>query len=340
MFAIHKAKAGKGLEATTVESQTPKAHEVRIKVTHAGVCGTDMHIYQWDDWSQSRIKPPLVLGHEFVGEIVELGSDVKGYEIGQRVSAEGHIVCGVCPLCRTGRSHLCQDTVIIGVDRRGAFCEELIMPATNLWPVNAKISDAHAAIFDPLGNAMHTVMSFPPAGEHVLISGAGAIGLAAVAMAKANGARKVTVVEPNESKRKVAEKLGADVCLDPFSQDVVAETKADKPTLLLEMSGNEKALETGLTALLEGSNVALLGIPPRAINLKLAELVIFKGLTLRGIVGRKMYETWYQVDHFVQNNPEAVDELVTHILPAQDFQKAFDLLEAGEAIKIVLQFAE
>ena len=340
MFAIQKAKAGKGLEATTIESQKPKDNEVRIKVTHAGVCGTDMHIYQWDDWSQKRVKPPLILGHEFVGEIVELGADVYGYQVGQRVSAEGHIVCGVCTLCKTGRAHLCKDTVIIGVDRQGAFCNEINMPAPNLWPVSSKISDAHAAIFDPLGNAMHTVMAFPPSGEHVMISGAGAIGLAAVAMAKANGARKVTVVEPSEHKRQVAQKLGADVTIDPFNTDVVATVADDKPTILLEMSGNEKALETGLKSLLEGGKVALLGIPPKAVTINLAELVIFKGLTLQGIVGRKMYETWYQVDHFLQNHPEAVDELVTHILPAQDFQKAFDLLEAGEAIKIVLQFAE
>lgn len=340
MFAIHKPHAGKGLQATTATVAKPKAHEVRIKVTHAGVCGTDMHIYQWDAWAQNRIKPPLVLGHEFVGEIIELGADVQGYAVGQRVSAEGHIVCGVCVLCKTGQAHLCQETEIIGVDRQGAFCEELIMPATNLWPVSPKISDAHAAIFDPLGNAMHTVMAFSPAGEHVLITGAGAIGLAAVAMAKANGARKVTVVEPNAHKRHVAETLGADVTLNPFDDDVLAATRHDRPTILLEMSGNEKALETGLKALLEGGRAALLGIPPKAITLNLAELVIFKGLTLKGIVGRKMYETWYQVDHFLQNHPAAVDALVTHILPAQDFQQAFDLLEAGDAIKIVLKFTD
>jgi len=340
MFAIQKPKAGKGVTATAAAMGQPKAHEVRIKVTYAGVCGTDMHIYQWDTWAQNRIKPPLILGHEFVGEIIELGAEVQGYQIGQRVSAEGHIVCGVCVLCKTGQAHLCQQTQIIGVDRQGAFCQEIIMPASNLWPVSANISDAHAAIFDPLGNAMHTVMAFSPAGEHVLITGAGAIGLAAVAMAKANGARKVTVVEPNDHKRKVAEQLGADVTLNPFKDDVVAQTAADRPTRLLEMSGNEKALETGLKALLEGGKVALLGIPPKEITLNLAELVIFKGLTLQGVVGRKMFETWYQVDHFVQNNPAAVDALVTHILPATDYQKAFDLLEAGEAIKIVLKFTD
>ncbi len=338
MFAIAKPEPAKGLVATDVSQVTVRTDEVRIGVTHAGICGTDMHIYQWDDWAKGRIKPPLVIGHEFVGEIIEVGSSVTEYSIGQRVSAECHIVCGVCTLCRTGRAHLCDNTNIVGVDRQGAFCEELVIPARNLWPINSKIADSHAAIFDPLGNAMHTVTTHPVAGQNVLISGAGAIGLAAVAMAKANGALTVTVVEPNAYKREIADTLGADLTLDPTKDDVVAAVKSHIPTVLLEMSGNEQALITGLNALEKGGKAALLGIPSKPVSLDLAELVIFKGLTLSGVIGRKMFETWYQVDNFVCHNPDAIDHIVTHTLPATEFQEAFNFLEQGKAIKAVLSF--
>lgn len=333
MFAICKTEAKPGLEAREVDAPTMGAEDVRIKVSHAGVCGTDLHIYRWDDWAQSRVKPPLVLGHEFVGEIVELGRNVTGFEKGQLVSAECHVVCGVCSLCKSCRAHLCEKTEIIGVDRRGAFCEEAVMPAANLWPVSRGIAPQSAAIFDPLGNAMHTVKTFPVNGKHVLITGAGAIGLAAIAMAKHDGASRITVVEPNPEKQQLAKELGADEILNP-GEDI----SGAQPHVLLEMSGNEKAIAFGLRALAMGGQAAMLGLPAAPIQLDLSELVIFKGLSLQGVIGRRMFETWQQVDSFVKANPKVPERLISHIISAENFSEAFELLDAGKAIKTVLNF--
>ncbi|MBI1364184.1 MAG: L-threonine 3-dehydrogenase [Proteobacteria bacterium] len=344
MFAIVKNRPEKGLwaEDRLNAQKTLGPNDVRIKVSHAGVCGTDFHIYKWDDWAQGRVKVPTVLGHEFVGNIVEMGSAVSGYTVGERVSAECHITCGVCRFCRTGQGHLCVDTQIIGVDRDGAFTNEVVMPASNLWKIHPDIPDAHAAIFDPLGNAMHTVSAFNLAGKTVMITGAGAIGLMAVAMSKARGAAKVIVLEPQEAKRRMAEALGADMTLDPTqsgaNDKIKAFTNAAMPDVLLEMSGNEKAIQQGMTLLAMGGEVAMLGIPPKAITLDVASTIIFKGLTVKGIIGRKMFETWYQVDTFVRTNPDAVDKIITHVLPAERFAEAFTLMEEGKAGKVVLKF--
>jgi threonine 3-dehydrogenase len=343
MFAIVKNRAEKGLWA---EERTPQTklgpNDVRIRVSHAGVCGTDFHIYKWDDWAKGRVKVPTVLGHEFVGNIIELGSAVSGYAVGDRVSAECHITCGVCRFCRTGQGHLCVDTQIIGVDRDGAFTNELIMPAANLWKIHPDIPDRHAAIFDPLGNAMHTVSAFNLAGKTVIITGAGAIGLMAVAMSKAHGAAKVIVLEPQDGKRRMATDLGADLTLDPTQsgtrEKVSAFTGGAMPDVLLEMSGNEKGIQQGLDLLAMGGEVAMLGIPPKPITLDLAATVIFKGLTVKGIIGRKMFETWYQVDTFARTHPQVIDKIITHILPAARFAEAFTLMEEGKAGKVVLQF--
>ena len=341
MFAIAKTAAAKGLSDTeTQPNPTLAPHEVRVDVSHAGICGTDMHIYQWDAWASGRVKVPTVLGHEFVGRIVELGTQVTGFKIGQRVSAECHVVCGVCRWCRTGRGHLCPDTQILGVDRNGAFADEVAVPASNLWPVPDEIPDHHAAIFDPLGNAMHTVMAFPIAGRDVVISGAGPIGLMAVAMARANGAGRIVVLEPNEAKRKLAIELGATHALEPTSDiiEVLKTSLPHMPDLVLEMSGHPKALATALDLLPPGGQMALLGIPAQAVSIDLAKTVIFKGLTLHGIIGRKMYETWYQVEQFLRLHPEKVEKIISHVLPAHAYAKAFTLMEQGQANKIVLDF--
>jgi len=343
MFALAKTAAAPGLTAVDVPRPKLRSTDVRIKVTHAGICGTDMHIYNWDTWAQHRIKVPTVTGHEFVGRITELGSEVHGFEEGQRVSAECHVVCGLCRSCRTGQGHLCEQTSIIGVDRDGAFAEEVVVPASNLWPLKLdSIADRHAAIYDPLGNAMHTVMAFNIASKDVLITGAGAIGLMATAMAKANGAYRVIVVEPNPMKRKLALKMGADLAIDPVEGDlqeqITALTVDYQPDVLLEMSGHPKALIDGMRVLANGGKVALLGIPSAEVQLDLAELVIFKGLTLQGIIGRKMFETWYQVEAFVRTHPQMVDAIITHTMPAADFDQAFTLLRDGKAGKIVLEF--
>lgn len=338
MFAICKTEAGKGLESKDVPAPKMGAGDVRIKVLYAGVCGTDMHIYRWDDWAQNRIKPPLILGHEFVGKIIDMGKHVTGYEKGQLVSAECHIVCGVCTLCRTDRRHLCEKTEIIGVDRRGAFCEEVVVPAENLWSVSKGIAPQSAAIFDPLGNAMHTVKTFPVGGKSVLITGAGAIGLAAVAMARYDGAKHITVVEPNAEKQKLAKELGADEVLSP-DDNLQKATESHKPEVLLEMSGNQNAITAGLQTLGMGGQAAMLGLPSAPISLDLSELVIFKGLTLRGVVGRRMFETWAQVDGFVKENPNVPEKLISHIISARNFEDAFETLESGKAMKMVLDFS-
>lgn len=333
MFAICKTEAKPGLEARDVDAPTMGAEDVRVKVSHAGVCGTDLHIYRWDHWAKNRVKPPLILGHEFVGRVVEVGKNVSEVEKGQLVSAECHIVCGTCNLCTSGMAHLCEKTEIIGVDRRGAFCEEAVMPAANIWPVSKGIAPQSAAIFDPLGNAMHTVKTFPVKDKHVLITGAGTIGLAAVAMAKYEGAKRITVVEPSPEKQATAKELGADAVLQPG-----VEIEGPCPDVLLEMSGNEKAIAFGLRALAMGGQAAMLGLPSGPISLDLSELVIFKGLTLHGVIGRRMFETWAQVDGFVKNNPHVPERLISHIITAENFQEAFEILDAGKAIKTVLDF--
>ena len=337
MFAICKTKAAPGLEAQNVEAPSMGANEVRIKVAYAGVCGTDMHIYSWDKWAQNRIVPPLVLGHEFSGYVQEVGRDVSGVEVGQLVSAECHIVCGVCGLCTSGQAHLCKKTEIIGVDRRGAFCEEVVVPANNIWPVSKGIAPQSAAIFDPLGNAMHTVKTYDVKGKNVVITGAGAIGLAAVAMAKHEGAKRIVVVEPNTEKYALAQAFGADEVLHP-KENLVEATAKHEPDILLEMSGHEQALTQGLKALAMGGKAALLGIPSAPVTLDIAELVVFKGLTLKGVIGRRMFQTWAQVDAFVQKNPHVPERLTTHIFAAPQFQEGFDTLQAGKAIKTVLSF--
>ena len=345
MFAIVKNQPEKGLwseDRNVIQKLGP--NDVRVKVSHAGICGTDMHIYNWDDWAQGRVKVPTVLGHEFVGTIVETGMEVKHLEKGQRVSAECHVTCGVCKFCRTGQGHICSDTSIIGVDRDGAFAEEVVVPAGNIWPVHADIPSHHAAVFDPTGNAMHTVMATPVAGAHVLISGAGAIGLFATAIAKTFGARTITVLEPQQFKRDLAMELGADLALNPledgFENEIKTLTDGIGPDVLLEMSGNEKAIDTGLALMANGGTAAMLGLPASRINFDMADKLIFKGITMKGIVGRKMYETWYQVDAFMRKAPEAMDKVITHVLPMDEFDQGFAMMEQGTCGKVVLSFDE
>lgn len=341
MFAIAKTAPEAGLTAIDQPQVAKLApNDVRIAVKKAGVCGTDLHIYRWDSWAQGRIKPPLILGHEFVGEVIEVGSHVTAVQKGQRVSGECHIVCNQCRPCRTGNAHLCEKTVIIGVDRAGAFAEQLIMPEQNLWPIADEVPDHHAAIFDPMGNAMHTVMQFSLAGKVVLITGVGSIGLMAVAMAKAAGAARVLVLEPQAHKRKLATNLGADAAID--ATDAAAEGQIKEAAgsqgidVLLEMSGNVRALEAGCRVLNMGGQVALLGIPSQPITFDLGNLLVFKGLEWKGIIGRKMFETWYQVDAFARHHPQVIEQIISHQLPARDFQKGFELFDKGQSVKVVL----
>lgn len=338
MFAIAKTSAAPGLNIISAEAPlSPQAHEVQIAVTHAGVCGTDYHIYSWDGWAQGRVKPPLILGHEFVGEVVAVGSGVTHVTKGQRVSAECHVVCSVCSFCRTGRGHLCAQTSIIGVDQHGAFAERVNVPASNIWPVHNDIPDHHAAIFDPLGNAMHTVMEVPVATKHVVILGAGPIGLMAIAMCKAFGAARVTVLEPQAAKRRLAEDLDADEVLNPLEMDVQS-LKQLQPEIVLEFSGNAKAIQGGLAMLQNGGDMVMLGIPPEPVTLDIANEVVFRGLKLHGIIGRKMFETWQQSDAFMRNHPYVLERIITDRVRAQDFERALTMMKEGTGAKAVLEF--
>jgi len=341
MKALVKDKPQKGIILNDVPIPEMKDDEVLIRITSAGICGTDVHIYDWDEWSRNRIKPPLIIGHEFVGEITALGKLVSHLHIGQRVSAEGHITCGRCALCRTGQAHICRDVEIIGVDRDGCFAEYMAMNAGNLWPVHDAIPDSIAALFDPVGNAMHTVMAEPVAGKSLLVTGAGAIGLFAVAIARKAGASSIMVIEPNKFKRELALKVGADKVFDPsdttIDEAVDNETEGMGAHILLEMSGHPQAINRGFGLLRNGGCACLLGIPPGKVTLNWARDIIFKGITIRAINGRRMFDTWFQTQDFLIKNQKAVKQLITHQLPFEKFQHGFDLLHEGKAVKVVLE---
>jgi len=341
MRAVKKLCEGRGVSVAASAMPEPDPGQVLIKVKTAGICGTDLHIYKWDEWSQKRVKPPLTIGHEFVGEICELGSGVNGLKAGQRVSAEGHITCGHCRYCKNGQGHICQDVRIIGVDRDGCFAEYICMPQENVWPVHESIPDRYAAVFDPLGNAMHTVMAQPVSMKTVLITGAGSIGLFAIPIAKENGASKVIVVEPSNLKKEIALKVGADEVLDPGDCDIREKildmTEGRGPDVLLEMSGNVSSIRLGLDLLCNGGTVSLLGIPPKEIPINLAEQVIFKGITIHGITGRRMYETWFQCESFLKRSGKLIDPIITHTVALEDIEKGFLLMEQNQAVKVLVE---
>ncbi|MBV8116909.1 MAG: L-threonine 3-dehydrogenase [Candidatus Eremiobacteraeota bacterium] len=316
--------------------------DVLIRVEKAGVCGTDHHIYSWDSWAQARIKPPLVVGHEFMGTVAAVGDAVRSVRVGERVSAEGHIADLTCLLCRTGQAHICERVKIIGVDRDGAFAEYVAIPEYNVWRLDPQTPDISAAVFDPLGNAVHTVMAAGVSTKSVVITGVGSIGLMAVGVARAAGALAVYAVDVNPARLELAQKLGADAVF-LSTQGRVAEqirelTNGDGADVLLEMSGSASALDLGLQALRNGGTAALLGIPSNPITLDLADRVIFKGVTLLGINGRRMFETWYQMEALVKSGRVDPRAVITHVLPYDAFDRAFELMANGEAVKVVLDF--
>ena len=294
MPAIRKLQNAPGLDYCG-EIPLPRlgARDVMIAVTHAGICGTDRHIYDWDNWSQSRVKIGITTGHEFVGRVVRIGEAVNRTELGTRVSAEGHVGCGVCEMCRTGNGHICGDVEIIGIDRDGCFASYVVVPEENVWPVHPDIPDKIAAVFDPLGNAVHTVMAAGVSGKSVLITGVGIIGLMAVTVAKAAGAGKIFVTDMNPKRLKLAKQLGATegfLATDPWTQQVLELTHGHGPHAMLEMSGNPHAIRDGFSVLRNGGTAALLGIPADDITLDLSKLVIFKGATVLGINGQRIVE--------------------------------------------------
>jgi threonine 3-dehydrogenase len=311
--------------------------EVLIAVTHAGICGTDRHIYEWDAWSKSRVAVGITTGHEFVGHVVQLGSAVTRAQVGQRVSAEGHIGCGVCQPCRTGNGHICERVDILGIDCNGCF-------ATYVWPVHPNIPNHIAAVFDPLGNAVHTVMAAGVSGRSVLITGVGIIGLMAVTVARAAGAGLIIVTDRDERRLKIAKQIGADHAFSAADDTWPAQarqlTHDQGPEVLLEMSGHPKAIRQGFSALRNGGTAALLGLPAEPVALDLPNDIIFKGATVLGINGRRMFETWYQMENLLLSGRLELDPIVTHTIPMRDFERGFQLMRSGEGIKIVLEMPQ
>ena len=344
MFAITKERPERGVwDNEVADAPQPGVGEVRIGVAQAGICGTDYHIYAWDPWSAGRVRPPLTIGHEFVGHVVALGDGVGHLAIGERVSCESHIACGQCGQCRTGRAHVCANTTIIGVDRAGCFAEAITVPAVNVWRVDPDIPDHHAAVFDPVGNAMHTATAIGVTGRDVLIVGAGAIGLFAIAIARAHGARSITVQEPNAYRAELAGEIGADLVLDPSDEDAMARWRGRlgewRPDAVLEMSGHGPALNAALKDARNGADVALLGLAPGPVAINLGEDVIMRGLTLHGVTGRRMFGTWYEVEAFMLRAPELMDKVITHVMPAREYAQGFQLMDQGACGKVVLDFA-
>jgi threonine 3-dehydrogenase len=341
MPALSKTAAAPGFTLGEVPVPRVGPSDVLIAVRKAGICGTDHHIYDWDTWAQRRIKPPLVVGHEFVGTIAALGEAVKGFSVGERVSAEGHISCGVCLLCRTGEAHICEHVKIIGVDTDGAFARYIAMPAVNVWRLDEAIPDDFAAVFDPLGNAVHTVMAAGVSTKSVVITGVGSIGLMAIPVARAAGAASVYAIDINPAKLALAERVGADAVFDARDPNLLDEiarrTGGAGADVLLEMSGSGSAIDLGLHMLRNGGRAALLGIPPDDVKINLAERIIFKGLTVLGINGRKMFETWYQTEALVKSGRVDLRPIITHVLPLEAYAEAFGLMESGAAAKIVLE---
>jgi threonine 3-dehydrogenase len=342
MQAIVKEKRAPGLTVKSVPKPSPGPGEVLIAVRHAGVCGTDLHIADWDPWAQGRINPPIVVGHEFAGEIQGLGEGVTGLRVGQLVTAEGHIVCGHCLQCRTGNSHICKNTRIIGVDRNGAFAEFIVMPTTNVLTLSG-IPTEVGAIMDPMGNAFHTVLTAEIPGSTVFIVGCGPIGCFAVGIARAAGATKVIASDVNPKRLALAEKMGAHVILNAAKEDVVKavihETGGEGADVVCEMSGVPSALHQALAAVRLGGRVQLLGIPKGEVPINFATEIIFKGITLYGVIGRKMYQTWHQMRRFLTGGQFDPRPVITHKFPLANIDDALAAIRSGDAGKVILEIA-
>lgn len=340
MKALVKAHSKPGLWLQDVPLPAVGHNDVLIKIRRTAICGTDLHIYKWDDWAQKTIPVPMVVGHEFVGEIVELGDSVSGYAIGDIVSGEGHLTCGVCRNCRAGRRHLCRKTVGVGVNRSGCFAEYLSIPSVNVYPIPPEISERVASMLDPLGNAVHTALSFDLVGEDVLITGAGPIGMMACAIAKKVGARHVVITDINADRLILASKLGATRAVNvqhETLQDAMDELGMKEGfDVGLEMSGNAQAINTLCEHMNHGGKVALLGLPPTEIPIDLNK-IIFKGLTIKGIYGREMFETWYKMISLLTSGLD-VDAVITHEYPYQEFETAFQEMLEGKTGKVILNW--
>jgi threonine 3-dehydrogenase len=340
MRALVKANAEPGIWMQDAPEPVIGHNDVLVKIRQTAICGTDIHIYNWDDWAQSTIPVPMTVGHEFVGEVVALGGEVQGLEIGQRVSGEGHITCGHCRNCRAGRRHLCRNARGVGVNRPGCFADYLAIPAVNVFPLPDEIPDEIAAFLDPLGNATHTALSFDLVGEDVLITGAGPIGCMAGAIAKHAGARYIVVTDVNDYRLDLAREMGATRTVNVANDSLEAAMDALGMTegfdVGMEMSGNPSALRQLLKSMLHGGHVALLGIPPGDTAIDWND-VIFKGLELKGVYGREMFETWYKMASMLKSGLD-VSPILTHRYPVDQFQQGFDTMRSGQSGKVVLKW--
>jgi threonine 3-dehydrogenase len=340
MHALVKPTAAPGMEMREMPVPEIGATDVLVAVETASVCGTDLHIYHWDAWAQARIKPPYIPGHEFCGTVAAVGELVTNVKVGDFVSAEMHVACGQCLQCRSGQAHVCRFVKILGVDADGAFADYVRIPASNIWKLDPAIPRDFGSLFDPFGNAVHTVLSGAIAGQTVAVTGCGPIGLFSIAVAKACGAARIFAIEPNAQRRELARTLGASVLLDPsdktMEQQLLDATDGNGVDVLLEMSGHPSAIAQGLRLLRMGGRASLLGIPAKPVELDLANALIFKGATVHGINGRKMYETWYQAEALIRDSGIDLSPVITHRLPLAEFDRAMQLLESGEASKILL----
>jgi len=336
MQALVKREAAPGIWMEQVPKPEPGTNEVLIRLEKTAICGTDLHIYNWDEWSQRTIKPGLVIGHEFVGLIEELGHGVDGYQVGDRVSAEGLIVCGHCRNCRAGKRHLCPNTEGIGVNRNGAFAEFVVVPASNLWPIPDKIAPELAAFFDPFGNAAHCALQFDLVGEDVLITGAGPVGIIAAGICRHVGARHVVITDVNDYRLELAAEMGADRIINVTRDSIagtVEELGIEGFDIGLEMSGNPGAFNDLLHHMFHGGKVALLGLLPAGTGVDWDQ-IIFKGLELHGIYGRRMYETWYKMTQMVLTG-FPLHKAMTHHIPIAEFETGFQLMATGQCGKVV-----
>ncbi|MEZ6234440.1 MAG: L-threonine 3-dehydrogenase [Phycisphaerales bacterium] len=346
MRALFKHHAGEGLKYDPNRPKPePGPRDVLIRVRKAGICGTDKHIWEWDDWAAGRIPVGIVTGHEFVGVIERVGSAVSNYRPGQRVSAEGHITAGKDYNSRTGNAHIASDTRIIGIDRDGCFGEYVVVPEENVWPVHPDIPDRVAAVLDPIGNAVHTVMAANVSAKSVLITGVGIIGLMAVTVAKAAGAGRIFATDVNPGRLALAKRLGAVEAFDvrqgdAWVKEVRKATRGEGADVLLEMSGAPSAFDLGFRALRGGATAAILGIPSKPITWNITEHVVFKGATVLGINGRKMFETWYQMEELLLSGRLELEEIITHEFPLEEFAEGFRTMISGEGIKVVLNVGE
>jgi threonine 3-dehydrogenase len=340
MQAIVKPEAQPGAELRQVPVPEIGTMDVLVRVQAASICGTDLHIYQWDRWSQRRIKPPLVFGHEFCGVVERVGAEVKAVREGDFVSAEMHLACGLCYTCRTGQPHICLNVRIIGIDLNGCFAEYVSIPESNIWKIDPAIPVDYAAVLDPLGNAVHTVLAEKIAGLSVAITGCGPIGLFAIAVAKACGAGPIFATEPHPYRQKLAQKMGATLVIDSSKTDPAAEvierTNGVGADVVLEMSGNPIAVRQAFQMLRRGGRISLLGIPSKPLELDLANDIIFKGALVQGINGRRMFETWYQMQALLKSGALDISPLITNRIAMSAFQKGMDLLLSGDASKVLM----